>query len=117
MSELNPVAIEKTILEILNEISQSIVEGRDALANALAAKRAFEQAEARAYMAYTGPAHAKKYAAVLATEQEAIDRDAAEVAYRFIERKARALDKKLDGFRSLGAFVRQVYENAGRGEW
>ena len=117
MSELNPVVVEKTILEILNEISESPIECRDALANALAAKRAFEQAEARAYMAYEGPAHAKKYAAILATEQEAIARDAAEVAHRFIERKSRALDKKLDGFRSLGTYVRQVYENAGRGEW
>lgn len=117
MSELNPVSVEKAILEIVNEISDAIIQGRDALSNMLAAKRAFEQAEARAYMRYEGAAHAKKYAAILATEQEAIDRDAAEVAFRFVDRTARALEKKLDAYRSLGAFVRQAYAEAGRGEW
>ena len=117
MSDLNPISIEKTILEIVNDISDSLIKGRDALTNSLAANRAYTLAEAKAYMAYDGPAHAKKYAAVIATQQECIDRDAADVAYRFIDRTARALEKKLDAYRSLGAFVRQAYAEAGRGEW
>jgi len=117
MSELNPVSVEKKILEIVNEISDCLLAGRDALTRSLAANRAFDLAEAKAYMAYEGPAHAKKYAAVIATQQELIDRDAADVAYRFIDRTARALEKKLDAYRSLGAFVRQAYAEAGRGEW
>ena len=117
MSELNPVTVEKTILEIVNEISQAILQGRDALAASLAANRAYDLAYARAYMAYEGAAHAKKYAAEIATEQERIDRDAADVAFRFVDKTARALEKKLDAYRSLGAFVRQAYAEAGRGEW
>lgn len=117
MSELNPVTVEKTILEIVNEISQAIIQGRDALAASLAANRAYDLAYARAYMAYEGAAHAKKYAAEIATEQERIDRDAADVAFRFVDKTARALEKKLDAYRSLGAFVRQAYAEAGRGEW
>ena len=117
MSELNPVTVEKTILEIVNDISQAILQGRDALAASLAANRAYDLAYARAYMAYEGAAHAKKYAAEIATAQERIDRDAADVAFRFVDKSARALEKKLDAYRSLGAFVRQAYAEAGRGEW
>lgn len=117
MSDLNPVSVEKTILEIVNDISQAILQGRDALAASLAANRAYDLAYARAYMRFDGAAHAKKYAAEIATEQERIDRDAADVAFRFVDKSARALEKKLDAYRSLGAFVRQAYAEAGRGEW
>lgn len=117
MIELNPVSVEKAILEIVNEIAEMIVQGRDALAASLSANRAYDLAYARAYMGYEGAAHAKKYAAEIKTAQERIDRDAADVAYRFVDKSARALEKKLDAYRSLGAFVRQAYAEAGRGEW
>lgn len=117
MSELNPVVVEQTILDIVQELDDAVPAGRDALADALAAKRAFERAEASAYMRHVGPAHEKKYAAVIATEQQAIDRDAAEVAHRYSATLLRVLEKKLDAFRSLGASVRQAYAEAGRGQW
>lgn len=115
MTEFNPVLVEQTLIDIVGELDDALPKGRDALTNALAAKRTFEQAEARAYMKHTGPAHEKKYAAVLATEQEAIDRDAAEVAHRYMASLSRVLEKKLDAFRSIGASVREAYREAGRG--
>lgn len=115
--EINPVVVEKTILEITNEISRLIIQYRDSLASSLAASRAYTLAYAKAYMSHIGPAHEKRYAADIATEQELIDRDAAEVAFRFVDRSSRAAEKKLDAFRSIGTFVRQAYQEAGRGEW
>lgn len=117
MSDINPVEVEKTILEIVNEISHGIITYRDALARSLAANREYTLAYARAYMAFDGPAHARRFAADLATEGQLVERDAGEVALRFADRSARALEKKLDAFRSIGASVRQAYGQAGRGEW
>lgn len=117
MSELNPVSIEKSLLEISNEMSQLIIQARDGYELQLSSQRAYTLAYAKAYMSYEGPAHCRKYAADLATEKELVDRDAADVAFRYIDRMARFLEKKLSAYQTLSQLVKQAYAVAGRGEW
>lgn len=117
MSEWNPVSVERAIVGVVDEIVDGIRKASDAYSRFLVTSHAYDLAFARSYMRYEGPAHAKKYAAELATEQERIDRDAADVAYRLIDRTNKALEKKMDALRSIGVSVRQAYAGAGRGEW
>jgi hypothetical protein len=117
MSEWNPVSVEKAIVGVVDEIVAGIRKASDAYSQALATNHDYDLAFARAYMRYEGPAHAKKYAAEIATEEERTSRDAADVAYRYIERTNKALEKKLDALRSIGVSVRQAYAEAGRGDW
>ena len=44
------------------------------------------------------------------------ERDIADAAYKHADRLSKALDSELRAFQSLGASVRQMYANAGRGE-
>lgn len=117
MSEWNPVSVEKAIVDVVDEIVNGIKKASEAYENFLKCDHAYDLAFAKAYMNYEGPAHAKKYAAELATDVERLNRDAADVVYRLVERTNRALEKKLDALRSIGVSVRQAYAEAGRGEW
>ena len=117
MSEWNPVSVEKAIVGVVDEIAVGISKASDAYERYLSANHVYDVAFARAYMRYEGAAHAKRYAAELATEDERTARDAADVAYRYVERNNKALEKKLDALRSIGVSVRQAYQEAGRGEW
>lgn len=117
MSEWNPVSVEKAIVAVVDEIVAGIRKASEAYEKFLTADHAYDLAFAKAYMKYDGPAHAKRYAAELATEHERTDRDACDVLYRLVERTNKALEKKLDALRSIGVSVRQAYAEAGRGEW
>jgi hypothetical protein len=112
---LNPVDIENAIRSCSNRIGNGVKVCSDAYAEFLEADRAFDQAYARAYMAHDGAAHERKYAAELATEEERQNRDAADVAYRYADRLARALENELRAWQSLGASVRSMYAVAGVG--
>jgi hypothetical protein len=117
MNDWSPVAVEKAIQKTVDEIVDGIRKASDAYENYMKASHNYDLAFAKAVMGFDGPAYAKKYAAEIATAQERTDRDAADVAYRFFDRSNRALEKKLDALRSIGASTRQAYANAGRGEW
>lgn len=116
MSVLNPVQIETGIREVADRIARGVAVVSDRYAAFLTAERAYDQAFARAYMAHQGPAHERKYGAELATEQEREARDVADVAFRYADRTARALESELRALQSVGASVRQMYGVAGRGE-
>lgn len=86
----------------------------------LEADHEYDIAEARAYLQARErgcPAHACEYEATLATEQERVKRDAAEAAYKLMDRNMKALMAELDALRSIGTSVRQAYAVAGRGEF
>lgn len=117
MSEWNPVSVEKGIIDVIDEISKGIGKASEAYDRYLTMHREYDQAFAKSYMRYEGPAHAKKYAAELDTEVERMNMDAADVVYRLVERTNRALEKKLDALRSIGVSVRQAYQEAGRSSW
>lgn len=115
--EWNPVSVERAILDTVNELAKGVGAASEAYERFLTCSREYDIAFAKAYMSYEGAAHAKKYAAEIATEVERMSRDAADVVYRLVDRNNKTLEKKLDAMRSVGASVRQAYQDAGRGEW
>jgi hypothetical protein len=110
---LNPVQVEQAIRTLANSISRGVTVVSNAEASARKARHAYDLAFARAYMAHPGPAHEKKYAAEIVTEQERADVDVQEVAFRHAERTARALSEELRAWQSVGASVRAMYSTPG----
>lgn len=113
---LNPVDIERRIRSISDEIARGVRVVSEAHARFLQADAEYDRAFAGAYMAHTGPAHEKKYAAELATREQRTARDAAEVAYSYAKDRANAYREELRAYQSVGASVREMYRVAGRGE-
>lgn len=115
-TEHNPVAIENAIRECANRIAKGVTVCGNAYKVFLEADHAYDLAYAHAYLDSEGPAHEKKYRAEEATAKERRARDVADAAYRFADRKARALETELRSWQSVGASVRAMYSVAGRGE-
>lgn len=113
---ISPVQVETAIREVANRMAEGVKICSDRYAAFLDADHRFDVAYARAYMQHDGPAHEKKYAAVLATRGERDARDAADVAYRHADRRAKALESELRSLQSVGASLRVQYGVAGRGE-
>ena len=113
---ISPVQVETAIREVANRMAEGVKICSDRYAAFLDADHRFDVAYARAYMQHDGPAHEKKYAAVLETQGERHARDAADVAYRHADRRAKALDSELRALQSVGASLRVQYGVAGRGE-
>lgn len=116
MPEHNPVSIEQDIRSCANRIANGVSECSNRYSIFLALDHKHEQAFARAYLEHAGPAHEKKYAALLACRDERDARDAADASYRYADRTARALEAELRALQSVGASVRSMYGVAGRGE-
>ncbi|WP_147404146.1 hypothetical protein [Nocardia panacis] len=100
-------------------IDHLITQGVDELAEAYSvyahAKNELEKATARAYMAHKGPAHEKKYAAILATAELRDKLTVADIAYHYAKSRSESLKDQLSAVQSIGASVRSQYEIAGRG--
>lgn len=108
---LNPVQIEATIRGAAERISNGVKVVSERYRDFLHADHAYDLAYAKAYRAFDGPAHEKRYAAEEATADEREARDDADAAYRYAERTWKALAAELDAYRSIGASVRQAYAN------
>lgn len=113
---MNPADIEAAIREISNRIAAGVKVCSDRYKAFLTADRDYDHAFAAAYLGYDGAAHAKKYAAEIATTGEREHRDLADAAYRYAERQHRALQDELRAMQSVGASIRSMYAVAGRGE-
>src|SRR5687767_1213890 len=109
MTDLNPVAIENAIRACSDRIAKGVMVCDERYRTFLTLDRAFDIAFAHAYMAHTGPAHEKKYAAEIETEPERELRDAADAAYRYADRQAKALENELRAWQSVGASMRAMY--------
>jgi hypothetical protein len=92
---LNPVDIETSIRNCSDRIAEGVGICSRRYAAFLEAERTYDASFAKAYMSHAGPAHEKKYAAELATQHERAERDAADAAYRYADRQARALENEL----------------------
>lgn len=55
------------------------------------------------------PAHERKYRTVLEVVEERIARDTADAEHRLMAANMKALERKLDAYRSIGTSVRQAY--------
>jgi hypothetical protein len=113
---LNPVDVEQQIVRLANDISRGVREVSARHKAKLDADRIYDHAFAVAFLAYDGPANAKKYAAEKVTQQERLDRDVAEVAYQHAQRQMRALEGQLSAFQSVMRSVNGMYGAAGRGQ-
>lgn len=111
---INPVDIESAIRKIADRIARGVLVCDERYRAHLDAQRDYDAAYARAYLEHDGPAHEKRYAAELATEQQRTARDVADAAYRYADRQAKALDAELRAWQSVGASVRAMYNVAGR---
>lgn len=113
---ISPLQVESAIRDVANRMATGVKICSDRYAAFLDADHRFDVAYAKAYMAHQGAAHEKKYVAVLDTQAERDARDAADVAYRHADRRAKALDSELRALQSVGASLRVQYGVAGRGE-
>lgn len=113
---LNPVDIEAAIREVSQRISNGVKVCDERYRAFLEADRMYDAAFASAYLSADGPAHKAKFEAELATSRLRSDRDAADAAYRYADRRAKALEAELRAWQSVGASVRAMYAVAGAGE-
>ncbi|UVK59843.1 hypothetical protein SEA_OBLADI_104 [Gordonia phage ObLaDi] len=114
---ISPVQIEQSIRQVATAIAKAVRSSSRAYKEFLDADHAFDLAFARAYMAFEGPAHARKEQATIDTEVQRTSRDLADATYRFYDRRAKALENQLRALQSIGASTRQAYGVAGRGEY
>lgn len=112
----NPAEVEERIRDVSNRIADGVSVCNKRYRAFLDADRALDAAFARAYMAHSGPAHEKKYAAELETQKERMARDETDALHRYADRQARALENELRALQSVGASIRAMYATAGRGE-
>jgi len=115
-SVLNPVDIEKRIRELAYGIARGVQICSDAYAAFLKADREYDRAYARAFLKATGSVDTRKQQTELDTVAERDALDVADVAYRYADRNAKALESELRAYQSVGASVRAMYNVAGRGE-
>ena len=106
---LNPVDIEQAIRTCSDRIHNGVKVVTSAEREARDKNRAYDRAFAAAYLAAEGPAHERKYRAELATADERDARDVAEVAFKYAERTAKAVEAELRAWQSVGASVRAMY--------
>jgi hypothetical protein len=107
---LNPVDIERKIDEISNRIAKSVAVVSERESVATEKRTAFDEAYAHAYLAaQDSPAHERKYRATLTTITERREAEVAETAYRYADRKARALEKELFAWQSISKSVVAMY--------
>lgn len=110
MSEvINPVDIEQAIRTCAERIHEGVTVVTKAERKAREANRVYDRALATAYLNAEGPAHERKYHAELATTVERDALDVAEIAYKFAERTAKAVEAELRAWQSVGASVRAMY--------
>ena len=114
---LNPVEIETHIRGLVNRIANGIKVCSARYSDFLEADRHFDREFAQAYLATEGSIKDKEQTARLETMPAREERDIAEAAYKHADRLAKALDLELRAYQSLGASVRQMFANAGRGEY
>jgi hypothetical protein len=113
---LNPVDIEQRIRQLADGISRGVKVCSDAYERFLLADRTYDRAYARAFLKASGSVDARKYQSELDTVEERDALDVADVAYRYADRNAKALESELRAYQSVGASVRAMYQVAGRGE-
>ena len=113
---LSPVQVEEHIRELVNRIAKGIQVCSKRYAEFLDADRLFDREYAQAYLAAEGSIKDREMKARAETMPAREERDIADAAYKHADRLSKALDSELRAFQSLGASVRQMYANAGRGE-
>lgn len=105
----SPESVERKIAEVVNRIADGVKVVTGAERDARKAKRDFDLAFALAYKRADGPVHLRKYEADIATMPHRETADNAEITFRHAERTAKALEKELLAWQSIGASIRAMY--------
>lgn len=114
---ISPVDVETAIRECSNRIARGVQVVTEREHAAADARREYDEAWAHATLRADGSnAEARKAQALLATLDERKAAEVADIAFQHAKRQAKALEKELDAWRSLGASVRSMYAVAGTGE-
>lgn len=111
--QYNPVDVETGIRTTSERIARGVKICDERYVAYLDADRAYDEAYARAFLAYEGPAYRAKFEAELATQKERKARDAADAAYRYADRRAKALENELRAWQSVNKSVLTTYGAVG----
>lgn len=114
---LNPVEVEKAIRHAVDEVAQGVEIVTVRLTTYREAQRLYDLAYAQAYMAHRGPQTEKRIAAEIETTHLRHDKDVAEVAWKYAERRCAAAESTLSAYQTISKSVRAMYGAAGTGEW
>lgn len=112
----DPVSVEAAIRATTNDIAKGVHIVSDAHERYLAAKRAHDAVEDRAYFSAEGSVEDRKRKARQAAEAERAVMDAAEVAHKRALGTARALSERLMALMSAAKMVERMYGAAGIGD-
>lgn len=106
---LNPVDVEHRIEELATRIAKGVAIVTAAEREARARRREADLVYAHAYLNADGPAHERRYAADIASMPAREAAETAELAFRHSERTARALERELNAWQSIGSSIRTMY--------
>lgn len=111
---ISPVQVEAVLYQISQRIAKGVRICDERLRVWNEADEAYREAYAYAYLNADGPQYERRYRAELATRDEYHAKNVAERAYKYAEKTARALEKELDAYRSIGVSTRTLYGLAGQ---
>ena len=114
--DLNPVKVEKRIQELVQSLSDALVEWRELFRASKKADRDFDQAFALAKISVGSdvPYNDRGQHALLKTMAQREAKDVADEAFQYAERRLDAVKKALSAWQSLSNSMRTAYQNAGR---
>ena len=105
----NPVDVERRIEELATRIAKGVAVVTAAEREARAARRDLDLAYAHSYKRAEGPVHERRYTADIETMPHREKAEIAELAFRHAERTAKALEKELIAWQSIGSSVRTMF--------
>lgn len=113
---LNPVEIEQHIRELVDRIARGVAVCDKLYREMQAAERDFDRAFIGHYMMADGAVKDRELQAKIQSMDERTAFEDAEAAYRHANNLHKALDSELRAYQSIGASVRTMYQNVGRGD-
>jgi hypothetical protein len=112
----NPATVERAIEVCYDQIADGVDICDELLEAFLEADAELDRSFAQAFLEHQGPQTEKRYAAEVATAEKRKARDRAYAAFKYAEKKAGALEKKLMGLQSINKSVQSAYSAVGVAE-
>ena len=112
---LNPADAEAWIRQVSNRIAKGVKVVTDAEAEMKAKKRAYDLAFAHAYKRAEGSEQFRKQHATIEAMPHREEADNAEIAYRYAQRTAEALERELFAAMAINRNIVSMYGAAGVG--
>jgi ABC-type sulfate transport system substrate-binding protein len=113
---LNPAETERWIRDVKDRIAKGVRVVTEAEKTAKAKRRDFDDAWAYAMKHAEGPEYLRKAEATMATMTQRAQAENAEIAFRYAERLAKALDKELFAAMAVNSNIRSMWVAAGVAE-